>query len=379
MVILRFTRTVSTYAVIYEGDSATLTAPAGRTFTDIAYASYGTPAGAYGTYTNGTCHEPNTRSILLSSVVGQSSVTFDSNNGVFGDPCGGTYKWLAVSLTLSAPVATTTTTTAPTTTVAPVTTTTAAPALEIVVSAPSSSTTTLPSTSAGAVQNPAVSVPVVKAPTGPVAAPVTTVGGTVSTSTTSTTVAPTTTVSGEPEPPDAPDVVAGEAAARIGDSTTQADVQRSDNQLVVTVGDLQLVLGSLGSDGAQTPLDGDGNVRLKPGDKVRIKLAGFEPGSTMEAWLFSTPVFLGSVEVDSDGTVTGNFTIPDGAPSGAHRIVIEATTSDGEPATLAVGVNLGEWDSGPGVTVWLIATPIVLAVAGALVLPATRRRRMLNQ
>jgi hypothetical protein len=52
-----------------------------------------------------------------------------------------------------------------------------------------------------------------------------------------------------------------------------------------------------------------------------------------------------------------------------------ARTTDGEPATLAVGINVGEWEKESSLTVWLIVLPIVLAVAGALVLPATRRRR----
>ena len=43
--------------------------------------------------------------------------------------------------------------------------------------------------------------------------------------------------------------------------------------------------------------------------------------------------------------------------------------------TLAVGINVGEWDSGLGVAIWLIVLPIAFAVVGALVLPAQRRRR----
>ena len=39
---------------------------------------------------------------------------------------------------------------------------------------------------------------------------------------------------------------------------------------------------------------------------------------------------------------------------------------------------VGEWEKGAGVTVWLIVLPIVLAAAGALLLPATRRRRHLS-
>jgi hypothetical protein len=122
-------------------------------------------------------------------------------------------------------------------------------------------------------------------------------------------------------------------------------------------------------------LDEAGNVRLRTGDTVRIKLAGFEPGSVMEAWLFSTPVLLGTTKVGPDGTITATFTIPEDASSGSHRVGIVARTTDGEPATLAVGINVGEWEKESSLTVWLIVLPIVAAVAGALLLPATRRRR----
>jgi hypothetical protein len=119
-------------------------------------------------------------------------------------------------------------------------------------------------------------------------------------------------------------------------------------------------------------------VRLKTGDAVRIKLAGFKPSTVMEAWLFSTPVLLGTTKVGADGSVTGTFTIPKNAPEGAHRVVIVAQTTDGKPATLTVGINVGEWDSGPGVALWLIVLPIAFAVVGALVLPAQRRRRAIT-
>jgi hypothetical protein len=368
VVILRFTRTVSTYAVIYEGYNATLTAPAGRTFTDVAYASYGTPSGAYGSYAAGDCHESNTRAILLPLVVGQNSVTISADNGVFGDPCGGTYKWLAVSLTLSAS-SVVTTTTAPAVS-STITTTTAPPALDIVVVAPSTSVV------------PVTNVPVTTVPVGQSQIPLVT--GTsksspstntplLSAATTTTTVKPSGTVA--PKAPSAPSVVAGSAAVRVGGKTETATVERANNQLVVSVGALKAVVGGLNPDGSQMALDDDGNVRLNTGDTVRIKLAGFKPGTNMEAWLFSTPVLLGTSKVGADGEVTGSFTIPKNAPEGAHRVVIVAQTTDGKPATLAVGINVGEWDSGPGVAVWLIVLPIALAVVGGLLLPAQRRRR----
>ena len=178
-----------------------------------------------------------------------------------------------------------------------------------------------------------------------------------------------------PEAPSPPQVVAGGAAVKVGDSVEDATVERADNQLVVTAGALKAVVGGMNPDGTPMALDEAGNVRLRTGDTVRIKLAGFEPGSVMEAWLFSTPVLLGTTKVGSDGTVTGTFRIPGDAPSGSHRVVIVARTTDGEPATLAVGINVGEWEKDSSLATWLIVLPIIAAMIGALTLPATRRRR----
>jgi uncharacterized protein YjbI with pentapeptide repeats len=276
---------------------------------------------------------------------------------------------------ISGPVPTTTTTIAPTTTTTvPAVTTTAPPALDIVVVAPSSSVVPVTTVPVGQSQIPVVSTPVVTtAPKASVAATTTTAAPT-----TTTTVAKTPTDTVAPKAPSAPSVVAGSAAVKIGDKTETATVERADNQLVVSAGALKAVVDGLNPDGSQLPLDDDGNVRLNTGDAVRIKLAGFEPGTVMEAWLFSRPVLLGTTKVGADGSVTGTFTIPKNAPEGAHRVVIVAQTTDGKPATLAIGINVGEWDSGPGVAIWLIVLPIVLAVVGALILPATRRRRTRN-
>jgi hypothetical protein len=215
-------------------------------------------------------------------------------------------------------------------------------------------------------------IPVVSTPVG-AAVPKSSASSTTTTTATTIAKAPTDTVT--PKAPSAPSVVSGTAALKVGEKTETATVERADNQLVVSAGALKAVVGGLNSDGSQLPLDDDGNVRLNSGDTVRIKLAGFKPSTVMEAWLFSTPVLLGTTKVGADGSVTGIFTIPKDAPEGAHRVVIVAQTSDGKQATLTVGINVGEWDSGPGVALWLIVLPIAFAVVGALVLPAQRRRR----
>lgn len=273
-----------------------------------------------------------------------------------------------VSVTNSSTVTTTTTTTTTTST------TTVAPVLEIVVSAPTSSVAPVGQAEIPIVSTPIVSTPVVVQSTIAKSAPSTATQTVVNLTT--TTVATTGTVARAV--PKISAVAAGQAGVKIGNKVETATVQRIQNQLVVSAGALKATLGGLNSDGSSMALDDDGNVRLKSGDVVRIKLAGFKPGSVVEAWLFSTPALLGTAKVGVDGTVTGTFTIPKNVSNGSHRIAVVAKTTDGKPATLTVGVMVGEWNSGSRIAVWLIVLPIALAVGGALILPATRRRRRLR-
>lgn len=79
-----------------EGAILTLTAPPGNVFTSIEYASYGTPLGSCGSYVNSSCHAANSQSICETAFIGQNSASLSATNGVFGDPCSGTVKWLTV-------------------------------------------------------------------------------------------------------------------------------------------------------------------------------------------------------------------------------------------------------------------------------------------
>jgi hypothetical protein len=79
-----------------EGLNLTLTAPSGAIFDQIIYASYGTPDGTCGLYTNGACHATGSTSIVATYLLNNSTGTIPATNAVFGDPCGGIYKRLYV-------------------------------------------------------------------------------------------------------------------------------------------------------------------------------------------------------------------------------------------------------------------------------------------
>ena len=90
------TGTVSGF--VNEGGTLTLTAPGGTAFTSVAFASYGTPNTGSTPYTIGACHASNSSTIVGNAFIGLSNASIGANNTVFGDPCNGTGKKLAVTM-----------------------------------------------------------------------------------------------------------------------------------------------------------------------------------------------------------------------------------------------------------------------------------------
>lgn len=216
-------------------------------------------------------------------------------------------------------------------------------------------------------------------------APTTTVVGRVVIVSSTTTVKPKTVASTTTVPaqgtttsvaaPKIAQVATGQSAVQVDGVDTKAQISRVNNQLVVSAGALKATIGGINENGSAMSLDSDGNVRLRSGDVVRIKLAGFKPGSTVEAWLFSTPVLMGTSVVGVDGSVTGNFVVPKNASQGAHRIAVVAKAVDGKPTTFTVGVAVGVVSETSTWTRVLIAIPIALAIGFGFLLPNQLRRR----
>ena len=196
--------------------------------------------------------------------------------------------------------------------------------------------------------------------------------------TTTTTVAPLQQSTASIAPPVIPKVSTGESALNVGGVSTKIDLTRENNQLVMKSGEMQATLSGLDDQGETRALDADGNLRLAAGDVVKINVGGFEPGSDVDVWLFSTPRRLGTAVVGADGTVSGSFTIPKDIEDGAHRIAITTKLTNGKEATFTLGVAVGEIAKTSTLTRILIAIPITLAIGFGLVLPTQYRRRRKN-
>jgi hypothetical protein len=265
---------------------------------------------------------------------------------------------------------------ATTTTVKPAstTTTTAAPALSIVIQAPVTTVAQGQASVATLAPTTTTTTIVVLGANGLPVPTTTTIASAQQKTIVTTTLPPivTTTTVG---PPSVAKVAAGQSAVQVDGVNTDATVTRDNNQMVVTAGSLSATLSSLDESGKIAPLDSDGNVHLSGGDVIKVSVGGFDPGSVVEVWLFSTPTKLGSAVVGADGSINGLFTIPIGIKSGSHRVVISAKLANGKATTFTLGILIGKVSKTSTLTRVLIAIPISLAVGFGFLLPTQLRRR----
>jgi hypothetical protein len=83
--------------VATEGSTAELLCPNGQTVVSIDFASYGVQTGSCESGLQvGVCHAANSADKVKAACLGKQSCTVQASNGVFGDPCVGTRKRLAV-------------------------------------------------------------------------------------------------------------------------------------------------------------------------------------------------------------------------------------------------------------------------------------------
>jgi PKD repeat protein len=113
------------------------------------------------------------------------------------------------------------------------------------------------------------------------------------------------------------------------------------------------------------------------GGYVLVSGEGFKPGSTVDVWMFSTPMKLGSLTVTSDGSFSGMVSLPVSLGVGAHTVQVNGVTAGEQTASTSLGVRLGIEPRGlattGGTVGGALAAPLVCA--GLVLLIVGRRRR----
>ena len=196
--------------------------------------------------------------------------------------------------------------------------------------------------------------------------------GAASASTSSTSVATSSTVP-QLSSIDLPRTEVGGSGLLLGGKQVEAVIVRENNRLVITAGPLVVRIWAVAADGSRLSLDDEGRLRVNVGDSVTVNASGFTSDSKAEVRLYSTPILLGRTNIDSDGELVGSYEIPKGVDNGNHKVVLVGDRN-GEDVVMSLSVVLGNESSGRALTVAVVFV-LVLAVIGALLIPAIVRRR----
>ena len=122
-------------------------------------------------------------------------------------------------------------------------------------------------------------------------------------------------------------------------------------------------------------------VTLMQSRSATVSGDGFQPGTRVDIWLFSTPTLLGSVEVGADGSFVGDVYLDSRiAATGEHTLQLQGVALDGfiKAANLGVVVQESVVLATTGATtlmLWVAVIAALIAAMALLFLVALRRGR----
>ncbi len=121
-------------------------------------------------------------------------------------------------------------------------------------------------------------------------------------------------------------------------------------------------LEAIGTDGEPLPTNALGRLVVTDGGQVVASGEGFMPGSTVDVWLFSTPVLLGEISVGSDGTFERLLALPDGIEAGEHTVQLNGLGADGSVRSVSTGL-LVEAAATPPTTVTALPSAVTVPLS----------------
>ena len=111
------------------------------------------------------------------------------------------------------------------------------------------------------------------------------------------------------------------------------------------VGEITFINGSIGQsltieswskDNERIPLAADNTLHLVRGEHIVIRANGYAANETMDAWLFSNPVFVGNAPTNGDGKLETRFVVPVGKNDGMHTLQIRLVGEDGKVVSYSI-------------------------------------------
>jgi LPXTG-motif cell wall-anchored protein len=129
-------------------------------------------------------------------------------------------------------------------------------------------------------------------------------------------------------------------------------------------------------------LTGTGST-VTPGGQITVSGTGYRPGSTIDLYVYSTPIQVGTATADANGAFTAVVTLPAGLATGTHHLVAAGLDPSGDPRYLVSEVTVAASGSGASTLAYTGSEPLpllvcagVLLMAGSALVVLGRRRRI---
>jgi len=100
--------------------------------------------------------------------------------------------------------------------------------------------------------------------------------------------------------------------------------------------------------GGVRALGAQGAIEVSESGFVRVGGSGFQPGSTVQVWMFSDPSFVGVVKADASGNYVSLLQLPESLKPGAHTLQSAGTARNGVKIAASAGLRVTSAESGSG-------------------------------
>jgi hypothetical protein len=158
-----------------------------------------------------------------------------------------------------------------------------------------------------------------------------------------------------------------------------------DTELVIEASSFELRLAGECDSGCTVEETDEGRylLTLEENGVARTDGSGFQPGSQVDVWLFSTPTYLGQLTVNADGRFSGLMELGD-IEVGEHTLQVNGLSVSGSQRSANIGVLVNSVENAVPTTLpaagfetvtmpWVL---LMLATGGLLVLTSRRTRRI---
>ena len=133
----------------------------------------------------------------------------------------------------------------------------------------------------------------------------------------------------------------GAVSAVVNDVVVETVVTTTRFETKIEIGNsISMSIDVVDEQGNAVSISPQGVVQVLQGSVINASGSGFKPGSPVEAWLNSDPIYLGTGEAGEDGVFANLFSINSDVPTGEHTVVLYGVTPTDEVVTLALGVQV---------------------------------------